>query len=94
MGGNTIQLILMNGVLPFVFYYAKEHANEGLMQQCIDQMNSMKPEKNSIISHWKSLGLKADSACDSQALLWLRKKYCNEKQCLRCNIGHQLLSSN
>ena len=49
-------------------------------------------EKNVIIQKWMEHGIGAFSAFDSQALLQLKKKYCDEKKCLRCRIGHKVLS--
>jgi len=36
--------------------------------------------------------LKVENAFDSQALLQLKKQYCDEKKCLRCRIGHKVLT--
>ena len=38
--------------------------------------------------------MKVDSAFDSQALIQLKKNYCDEKKCLCCSIGHKVLTLN
>ena len=39
-----------------------------------------------------SAGIKADCAFASQALIELRRNYCDTRKCLYCRIGHRLLS--
>ena len=38
-----------------------------------------------------AVGLVAESAAESQALLTLRRDYCEPRRCLECAIGHCLL---
>ena len=42
---------------------------------------------NHIVRLWEQCGLKAENAGDSQALIQLKKEYCDKKDCLRCRIG-------
>jgi hypothetical protein len=37
------------------------------------------------------LGVKSENAADSQALLQLKKYYCDKKRCLECSIGFAVL---
>ena len=55
-------------------------------------LEEMAPEQNNIIEKWKLLGINVENAYDTQALLELKKQYCDEKKCLQCGIGHRLLS--
>jgi hypothetical protein len=56
--------------------------------QLIKQVSS---EKNSIISNFSTLEIKAKNAMESQALLELKNNYCTKKRCLQCAIGNSLL---
>jgi hypothetical protein len=40
---------------------------------------------------WKEVGLMVETAGDSQALIQLKKEYCDRKDCLRCRIGYEYL---
>jgi hypothetical protein len=40
---------------------------------------------------WQECGLEVRSAGDSQALIQLKKEYCDKKDCLRCRIGYEYL---
>lgn len=54
----------------------------------LDQIDS---EKNSIVKLFGDLGLEVKTAFDSQAYLHLKKEYCNQKKCLSCMVGVNLL---
>jgi hypothetical protein len=51
----------------------------------------MRAEKNSLLAGWVRLGVSNRHAADSQALLQLKKHYCDPKKCLECAIGKLLL---
>ena len=40
---------------------------------------------------WQQCGLVVENAGDSQALIQLKKEYCDKKECLRCRIGYEYL---
>ena len=54
-------------------------------------LDSLKTEDNTVVRMWQKVGLKAETASDSQALLQLKKRYCDRKDCLRCRIGYEYL---
>jgi hypothetical protein len=41
---------------------------------------------------WLQVGLPVETAGDSQALIQLKKEYCDKKDCLRCRFGYEYLS--
>jgi len=50
-------------------------------------------EKNSLIKKWLEIGVKKDTAYDSQGLLELKNECCTFKKCLSCPIGVGLLKN-
>lgn len=93
IGKKSIDLILINTIVPFVFAYAKKHDDAELQEKALNLLSEIKPEKNVIIQRWIDLGIKVESAYDSQALLQLAKCYCAHKKCLQCRIGHKILQN-
>lgn len=91
-GTQSVQSIIINAVVPFIFCYAARHANETLKEQALRLLECLPAEKNSIIDRWKEAGMKIENAYDSQAFLQLKKHYCDDKKCLRCRIGHKVLT--
>jgi len=91
LGSASVDLLLINTVVPFLFIYCKTKGEEKYGKRALKFLEQLKPEKNSIITHWQSIGLNADAAFQSQALLELKKNYCNNKRCLNCGIGIKIL---
>lgn len=94
LGTQSINVILINTVVPFLFCYAYQKNNQILKDRALELLEQIPAEKNAIISGWLHLGLKLESAYDSQALLHLKKNYCDDKKCLRCRIGNKVLTMN
>lgn len=92
MGNNSIDILLINTVIPFLFAYGTKKGDQNLVERALDYMEKIPAEKNSVVLKWNQLGVVAANAFDSQALLQLKKNYCDEKKCLRCRIGHQILT--
>ncbi len=92
LGKATVQLILINTVVPLLFEYGKSIGNNHYKQKAMRILEQLPAEKNSIMTHWENLGIKPNSALDSQALLHLKNNYCKEKKCLDCAIGHKIMN--
>ena len=92
LSDDFVEILLINAILPVVYTYFK-HLNPEKTEHILDFYKNLKPEKNSIISQWKKLGLKLNSALETQAFLFQHKHFCSEKNCLNCSIGFQLLKS-
>jgi hypothetical protein len=91
IGIDAVENIFINTVCPMLFVYGQYKQNEDLMQKAQDWLQKIKPEKNSIIKNWESIGEKAKNAHHSQALLQLFNNYCSSKKCLSCAIGLEIL---
>jgi hypothetical protein len=91
MGLETKHLIIINTVLPFLFYYGMERGKEYLCEQAIQIFNQVPPEMNQIIKQWNRLGMPTENAAQTQALLHLKKFYCDKRACLSCAIGSELM---
>ena len=92
LSDDFVEILLINAVLPIIYTYFK-NLNPEKTEQILEYYKNLKPEKNSIISQWKKLGLKLNSALETQAFLFQHKHFCSEKNCLNCSIGFQLLKS-
>ncbi|HLP04701.1 MAG TPA: DUF2851 family protein [Paludibacter sp.] len=92
LGQQSINGILINTVVPFLFCYADLKSDQDLKDKALGLLEEIPPERNSVISGWNDLGVISKTAYDSQALLQLKKQYCDEKKCLRCRIGHKVLT--
>ncbi len=88
------EVIIINTVVPMMYAYGRYRHDKVLRDKAFTLINAIAAEKNMIIRLWQECGLEVRSASDSQALIQLKKEYCDRKDCLRCRIGHQYLRIN
>jgi len=91
LGEASIQVIVLNSIIPFMFAYGMARGNEELKDKALNLLNGLKPELNAVVKGFTSCGIKADSAFFSQALLQLKGHYCDKRKCLFCQIGARVL---
>jgi hypothetical protein len=90
-GEQSVRHLLINTILPLLYLYGREKQESSFQERAIQWMHLLPAEDNHIIRDWNELGINANSAADSQALLQLKQHYCDEKRCLQCNAGAKLL---
>lgn len=92
LGERSIDIILINTVAPLFYAHGETTGNYALTDKAIDLLESLCPEKNSIIDTFTHAGIDCPDALSSQALIQLRRNYCEARKCIYCKIGHHLLS--
>lgn len=90
---SSIDLLLINTVAPLVFAYGRNRYDDSLCERAFALLEETKAERNYITRSWEKAGLQVQSAADSQALIQLRKHYCDWRDCLRCRFGAEYLRS-
>ncbi len=93
LGKSTINLFIINTIVPFLFYYGREKGLETYEKRALAFLEQLPPESNHIINKWQELKYKPQSAYHTQALLELKKNYCEQKRCLDCAIGNKIINS-
>lgn len=92
LGNSSLDIILINSVAPILFTYGKAIKNEEYCDRSLDFLERIKPEQNTITKRFAKLKMPLNNAYDSQALIQLKREYCELRKCLYCRIGHQLLT--
>lgn len=87
----SLNLLIINTVVPILFAYGRHRGEEKYCDRAFDFLEELKAENNHIVRMWKLCGLEVENAGDSQALIQLKKEYCDKKECLRCRIGYEYL---
>lgn len=85
------ELMLINVAAPFYYAYGHILGDCDFGEKGIDLLMKLKSERNTILTEWERCGLKASDASRSQALIHLRREYCDRSRCLDCRFGHYLL---
>lgn len=91
LSDNMLDILLINTVAPLFFAWGRKHGQPECTDKAIRILERIKAEKNSIVDLFVKAGIKVEHAGDSQALIQLRKCYCEQNKCLYCRIGFRLL---
>lgn len=92
LGDASLNTIIINTVVPILFAYGKKNDQEKYCDRSLAILEEIKPERNSIVEEFKEAGITPNSAFDTQALIQLKKEYCDNRKCLYCKIGYKILS--
>lgn len=90
-GKSFAQLIIINSIVPILYRYGKMQGNEQLCAHAIRLLSNIKPENNAIVQNFRRLNIHPENAGDTQAILHLKKNYCDQKRCLDCSIGYKIM---
>ena len=91
LSAASIDILIINAVVPMLHAYGCHRQDEQLIQRAADILEALPPEDNTHIRLWQECGITADNAADSQALIQLHTRYCEQKDCLRCRFGYHSL---
>jgi len=83
--------LIINGFVPFLTALSLYHDQRDWIEKSLKWLIKLAPEENTIIKTWKNLGMKVNSAEESQAFTELYNNYCLEKKCMNCQIGIDIL---
>ncbi len=92
-GKEAIDLLLINVVAPFLFFYGKMRKDEAVKDRALEILDDLKPEKNVVTEGWQKLGLEVKNASRSQSIIQLKTEYCDKKQCVNCAVGVAILKN-
>jgi hypothetical protein len=92
MGEKSVQLLLINALIPFLYSYSAFTGNEKLQEYSMRLMEMLPFEENHITKKYQSLGFCAKHAGDSQAVLELHNEYCEKKRCIECGVGQKVVT--
>ena len=88
MKQRQVDIIIINSVVPILHIYGKHRKEERYCEMSKNLLYSLAPEENSIIRKWRTQGVAAKNAADTQALLQLSRSYCKANECNECPFGN------
>lgn len=92
MSAHSIEHLLINTIIPFLFMYTSKMQLSHLQEQYLEWLMQITAEKNNITKEWEKLGFENKNALQSQGLIELKNEKCSKHQCIDCRIGHQILT--
>lgn len=69
LGRNSIDILLINSVIPYKYAYALAHKDTAALYTAIALLEQIPPEDNRIIRQWRLHGILPRSAADTQAMI-------------------------
>ena len=91
VGSGMINNVVMNTVVPLLFAYGKYHHESSFQSKALQWLEKLPAESNAIVTRFRSFGVLAKNASDTQSLIELKTQYCDKKRCLDCAIANALL---
>lgn len=92
-GESAFQNIVINTIVPYLFFMSKHNVNSDLVEYALDLLTQLPAELNVKTKEFTKLGLKTENALESQAQIYLLDNLCSKKACLHCNVAEFLLKS-
>ena len=87
----SVNLLIINTAAPILFAHGKQHLCDESCEKALELLEQTKAEQNWITRSWEKAGLKVEHAADSQALIQLKRNYCERKDCLKCRFGMEYM---
>lgn len=91
LGSQMFDTLIINTVVPVLFSYGSYANDSAVKEKALTWLEQLRAEKNSLVTPFTTLGVSSNNAFDSQALLQLKKEYCDAKRCLECAVGNAIL---
>lgn len=88
----SIDVLVVNVAVPLLYVYGSQYGDERRRELAIELLEQLPPERNSITRLFAEAGVECRDAFTSQALIQLRRAYCEPRKCLYCRLGHHFLS--
>lgn len=89
---SFIDLLIINTIIPIRFLFDKKVGASNQEEKLLEFMEEISAETNSVVKNFNALRPDtAKTALQSQALLQMKKEYCDKNRCLHCSIGLKIL---
>lgn len=89
---DMARVILVNVAAPLYHAYGRTTGDVMTEELGCKLLRDLPPERNSVMKMWAEVaGIRPADAFESQALLHVRREYCEKSECLRCRLGHKLI---
>ena len=85
-------LIIINTVVNLLYAYDMHRGTYDHRTRAVEMLEQLPSEKNYIMRQWQACGMNVGTAYDSQALIQLKKEYCDHAKCLECRFGFEYIS--
>lgn len=89
---SSIDRLVINVAIPLMLARATSRRDTVTMELLPELLRGFKAEDNRDTRLFLAAGIPCRDAFDSQALIELRREYCEKNKCIYCRYGHKMLS--
>ena len=89
---TSVESLIINVVAPLTYAWGQVRGDLNAMERATELLQQLPAEHNRLTIPFESSGVKITNALESQALIQVRRSYCESGKCLYCRIGHTMLS--
>jgi len=93
MSRASTDILVINAVIPLAYAFATYTGDYTRARDIAEMLHGIKGESNRFTAMFAAAGVDIASAFVSQAVVQLRREYCEKRKCLYCRIGHRHLSA-
>ena len=92
LSGEMARVLLVNVAAPLYHAYGRYTGDFLMEERGWKLLRALPAERNSVMKMWAEVaGVQPADAFESQALLHVKREYCERSECLRCRVGHKLI---
>jgi hypothetical protein len=91
IGKDMKNTLVINVIAPLLFCYGKYKGEEEYCERAMAYLEATEAEKNNIVNGWENRGLRCRNAAETQAMIQLKKEYCEKYKCLHCAAGIRII---
>lgn len=91
MSAQSVDSLIINVAVPAIFTFGTATGNESLTERAISILHELPGENNTIVRCFENAGIECHDAYTSQAMIRLKRVYCENRKCLFCRIGNRML---
>lgn len=88
---SAVDILIINVIVPALLAYSRTYGNGDAVSGCTAILQSLPPENNRVVRLFVSAGIGCPDAFTSQALVQLRRCYCEPRKCIYCRFGQRFL---
>lgn len=89
---SSVSTLIVNVVVSVLHAYAAAYGRDDMRERAVALLQGLAPEHNSVTRIFTGAGIPCPDAFTSQAMIELRRSYCEPRKCLYCRPGHRILA--
>lgn len=93
LSAASVDRLMINVVLPLMLARATARGDVATMEIIPELLRTLPAEDNRDVRLFAGAGLSCADAFDTQAVIQLRREYCERNKCIYCRFGHRMFSA-